>query len=171
VSYLYTKETRSSFAIEGETPSASRTERFVAVLRDAHDFDPTDKAALVRLQGAIVDPRYAAADWRDFQNFVSATVAGYREEVHFICPRPDDVAGLMASWMRVTRRLDDRGIDPVVAAAVCAFAFVFIHPFEDGNGRIHRFPDAPRARQAGLQSAGRHLPRLGGHAARPAQLR
>ena len=30
VNCLYTKETRSSFAIEGETPSASRTERFVA---------------------------------------------------------------------------------------------------------------------------------------------
>jgi Fic family protein len=27
----------------------------------------------------------------------------------------------------------------VVAAAVSAFVFVFIHPFEDGNGRIHRF--------------------------------
>jgi hypothetical protein len=26
-----------------------------------------------------------------------------------------------------------------VAAAVVAFGFVFIHPFEDGNGRIHRW--------------------------------
>ena len=139
VSYLYTKETRSSFAIEGETPSASRTERFVATLREAHGFDPTDKAALVRLQGAIVDPRYAAADWRDFQNFVGATAGGYRQDVHFICPRPEDVAGLMDAWMRMTRRLAESRVDAVVAAAVCSFAFVFIHPFEDGNGRIHRF--------------------------------
>jgi Fic family protein len=29
--------------------------------------------------------------------------------------------------------------DAVVAAALVAFGFVFIHPFEDGNGRIHRF--------------------------------
>lgn len=29
--------------------------------------------------------------------------------------------------------------DPVTAAALVAFSFVFIHPFEDGNGRIHRF--------------------------------
>ena len=28
---------------------------------------------------------------------------------------------------------------PVVAAALIAFGFVFVHPFEDGNGRIHRF--------------------------------
>ena len=53
--------------------------------------------ALVRLQGDIVDPRYAAADWRDFQNFVGVTVQGYREEVHFICPRPEDVPSLRRS--------------------------------------------------------------------------
>jgi Fic family protein len=30
-------------------------------------------------------------------------------------------------------------LDPVIAAAVLAFGFVFVHPFEDGNGRIHRY--------------------------------
>jgi hypothetical protein len=30
-------------------------------------------------------------------------------------------------------------VDPVVAAAILAFGFVYIHPFEDGNGRIHRY--------------------------------
>ena len=37
----------------------------------------------------------------------------------------------------------DRGpaqaLDPVLAAAVLAFGFVYAHPFEDGNGRIHRY--------------------------------
>src|SRR5262249_54333380 len=28
---------------------------------------------------------------------------------------------------------------PVSIAAAIAFGFVFIHPFEDGNGRLHRF--------------------------------
>lgn len=32
-----------------------------------------------------------------------------------------------------------QGLDAVIAAAVLAFGFVYIHPFEDGNGRIHRF--------------------------------
>ena len=27
----------------------------------------------------------------------------------------------------------------MIAAAVLAFGFVFVHPFEDGNGRIHRY--------------------------------
>ncbi len=139
INYLYTKETRSSFAIEGETPSATRTDRFVAALKAAPSFDPTDKGALIRLQGDIVDPRYAATDWRSFQNFVGETIGGYREEAHFICPRPEDVPGLMNAWMALAQRVVAGGIDAVVAAAVLAFAFVFVHPFEDGNGRIHRF--------------------------------
>lgn len=140
VNFLYTKETRSSFAIEGETPSANRTERFVAALKRSPAFDPSSKAELLRLQGLIVDPRYAAQDWRSFQNFVGETVGHHREDVHFIAPKPEDVPDLMEAWMAMTRRLvDSPAIDPVVAAAVLSFAFVFVHPFEDGNGRIHRF--------------------------------
>lgn len=139
VRYLFTKETRSSFAIEGETPSPDRAERFVAALRSAPAFDAADKAAIVRLQNVIVDPRYAATDWRGFQNFVGETTVDFREEVHFICPRPEDVPSLMDGWMAMTARMLAGGVEPVVAAAVAAFAFVFIHPFEDGNGRIHRF--------------------------------
>jgi Fic family protein len=32
-----------------------------------------------------------------------------------------------------------RVLDPVIAAACLAFGFVYIHPFTDGNGRIHRY--------------------------------
>ena len=139
LNYLYTKETRSSFAIEGETPSPNRAERFVAALRKAADFDACDKDALIDLQKTIVEPRYAASDWRTTQNFVGETVSGYRERVHYICPRPEDVAHLMSGWMALARRVVDDGLPPVVAAAAVAFPFVFVHPFDDGNGRIHRF--------------------------------
>lgn len=97
------------------------------------------KESLVKLQGAIVDPRYASQDWRDFQNFVGETVGTYREHVHFISPRPQEVPRLMDAWSVLIGRLMSDTVDPVVAAAVASFAFVFIHPFADGNGRIHRF--------------------------------
>jgi hypothetical protein len=139
VRYLYTKETRSSFAIEREAPSPDRTERFVAALRSASSFDPSNKGELIRLQNTIVDPRYAAKDWRTIQNFIGETTVDFREEVHFICPRPTDVPSLMDGWMKMTAQMLAGNVEPVVAAAVSAFAFVFIHPFEDGNGRIHRF--------------------------------
>jgi Fic family protein len=31
------------------------------------------------------------------------------------------------------------GVNLIVRATTVAFGFIFIHPFEDGNGRIHRF--------------------------------
>jgi len=31
------------------------------------------------------------------------------------------------------------GMHAAVRAAIIAFSFVFLHPFEDGNGRLHRF--------------------------------
>jgi Fic family protein len=37
--------------------------------------------------------------------------------------------------------LEDKstGAPQIVRAAIIAFGFVFIHPFIDGNGRVHRF--------------------------------
>ncbi len=35
-------------------------------------------------------------------------------------------------------RMRDDGVDPVLEAAATAFGFVYVHPFEDGNGRLHR---------------------------------
>lgn len=46
---------------------------------------------------------------------------------------------LMVGWTTLASRLLTLTIDPVVAAAAISFAFVFVHPFDDGNGRVHRF--------------------------------
>ncbi len=37
------------------------------------------------------------------------------------------------------RRMEAGKIQAVIHAATVAFGFVYMHPFEDGNGRIHRF--------------------------------
>ncbi len=137
LSFLYTKETRSSFAIEGEEPSPDRAGRFVAALRSVRDFDVGSEADFVRLQNLIVDPRYRAAGWRDTQVFIGETAAGYREIVHCVFPRPQDVPDLMEGLRILAGRV--AGLDPVVAAALVSFASVFIHPFGDRNGRIHRY--------------------------------
>ena len=139
VSYLYTKETKSSFAIEHITPNATRTERFTSLLHIAEKDDFVSKDALVDLQNRIVDSRYANKDYRNNQNYVGETVAWQQEKIHFISPRPQDLSGLMEGLILSHQRMDSSQAHPVIHAAVVAFGFVFMHPFEDGNGRIHRF--------------------------------
>ena len=73
ITYLYHKETRSSFEIERERQSASRAERFVTLLillTLASRPDLCDKATLLSLQNQIVDPRFADNDYRASQNYV-----------------------------------------------------------------------------------------------------
>jgi len=136
INYLYTRETRSSFAIEHEEPSRSKMERFGEALQSVRKFPHLDKQAFIDLQSIMLDERFAALDYRTDQNYVGETV-GRREIFHFIPPKPEDVELLMQGLIDF---LADGGeIDPVVAAAVASFGFVFIHPFDDGNGRTHRY--------------------------------
>lgn len=138
LSYLYTKETKSSFEIERITPDANRTERFVALLQAALSEDLCEKQKLVELQNTIVDPRFRDDDYRTVQTYVGETVHYGNERVHYVCPRPEHVASLMAGLVAAHRSMEDGEVHPVVHAAVVGYAFVFVHPFGDGNGRIHR---------------------------------
>jgi Fic family protein len=137
--YLYTKESKSSFEIEHIAPSAARTARFVTLLQTAETEDFVNRPALIELQNRIVDERFKDLDYRKQQNYVGETIAWQNERIHFISPRPADLGGLMDGIFAAHRRMGDAGVHPVVHAAVIAYAFVFMHPFEDGNGRIHRF--------------------------------
>ena len=137
--YLYTKETKSSFAIEHEQPTADRTARFVALLHTAERDDFVDRSMLVGLQNQIVHPEYREVGYRTTQNYVGETVAFGRERMHYVSPRPQDVTTLMDGLVAAHRRMEAGQVPPVIQAAVVAYAFVYIHPFDDGNGRAHRF--------------------------------
>src|SRR6185312_5608279 len=126
VAFLYTKETKSSWEIEREQVSGAREERFVGALSRAASFETGSKGELIALQNAIVEQRYSAVDWRRVQNYVGETVSGYRERVHFVCPKPEDVPALMEAWASASERLVKDKVDSVVAAAIVAFGFVFV---------------------------------------------
>lgn len=139
LSYFYTKESKSSFAIESITPSTTRTERFVALLQLAQRDDYCVKSKLIELQNQIVDPRFADLDYRKNQNYVGQSIPGHQEKVHYACPKPADLSVLMAGLLDTHQSMETGMVNPVVHAAVIGYGFVFMHPFEDGNGRIHRF--------------------------------
>jgi len=137
--YLYTKETKSSFEIENIKPTSTRTERFVALLQLAEQEDFCRKPRLIELQNRIVDQRFRDYDYRTCQNYVGETIVWQKERIHFICPKPEDLADMMEGLITAHKSMDDSDVSPVVHAAVISYGFVFLHPFQDGNGRIHRF--------------------------------
>ena len=140
--YLYLKETRSSYEVEREKPSPARTQRFVDLLRTADVGRPLSQDRFVELQNAVLDPRWHEFAYRSQQNWVGAYHHN-REVVDFVPPRPEDVLSLMnglcACSVRIRAATAREKIDPVVHAAAIAFGFDFIHPFMDGNGRLHRY--------------------------------
>jgi len=139
LAYLYTKETKSSFEMENVIPEKQRTARFIALLRRAGKEKILNKEALVKLQKAIVDERFALDDYRDFQNYVGESIGLEKEIVHYVPPRPDDIAEMMDGMIYCAENMLESKMHPVITAAVASFGFVLLHPFEDGNGRLHRF--------------------------------
>jgi len=142
VAYLYTKETKSSYLIEREEPGITRQERFVALLRSADAHGPPTAKDLVHLQQVTVDPRFAENGWRDDEVYVGETLPDFSERVHYVAPKANNVSAMMDACLAMAADLANPlavAPDPVTAAAIISFSFVYIHPFSDGNGRLHRF--------------------------------
>ncbi len=137
--YLYTKETMSSYEIEWERPDKSRIARFIKLLEQAPSIESLSKDKLIELQNIIVDSRFKDFDYRQAQNYVGENLNPYFQKIHYISPKPEDVADLMQGLLDSLVKMLDSDIYPVIIAAAISFGFVFIHPFEDGNGRLHRF--------------------------------
>lgn len=159
--YLYDKETRSSYAIERESPREPRVERFVRVLREAGDGAPMSRALLVRVQNAIVETDYIEPAPRTEQNWVGRSTADFREEVFLLPPTPDALPALLDAWVELANQLtraDDNPVPAMVAAAALSFAFVYLHPFLDGNGRLHRWLIHWALARRGFGSKGTVLP-------------
>ncbi|MBT4512501.1 MAG: Fic family protein [Chloroflexi bacterium] len=136
--YLFAKETKSSFEIEREHPDKRRTARFVELLRRAEGASVTE-AEVVRLQKEIVDERFALDTYRNFQNYVGQSVAPSREIIHYASPKPENIGAMMAGWIQCSNNMIASDIPSVVSAATVGYGFVFLHPFDDGNGRLHRY--------------------------------
>lgn len=136
--YLYAKETKSSFEIEREHPDKRRTARFIDLLHQI-EHNSISKDELIRLQKEIVDKRFALDDYRELQNYVGQSIAPGREIIHFATPKPENINSMMTAWIQCAQNMLESEISPVVTAAVIGYGFVFLHPFDDGNGRLHRY--------------------------------
>ncbi len=139
INFLYSKESKSSFEIEHEKPSNNRLAKFQKILEElsTHSFI-VNKQNLINLQNIIVPDKFKESDYRKKQIFVGST--GINSTfVDYIAPKTKDVETLMQGFFDCYERLISSDLPAVVIAGAISFGFVYIHPFEDGNGRIHRF--------------------------------
>ena len=138
VSYLYLAETRSSYAIEKDVPDSQRAERFRRLLERAGEDMPLEEITFVEWQNVIVPRQRAEFSYRSKQNWLSRSGRSERR-ADYIPPAPAQIASMMQGVVNVGELVKSGTYPPVLAAASAAFGFVFVHPFLDGNGRLHRF--------------------------------
>lgn len=138
--FLLLKDSKASYAIEGESPPQNRMQRWGSAIGQAGRND-LSKDELLRLQAMVIEEtRFMKLGWRDQGGFV-----GEHDRMHgtpipdHISARWQDVGTLIEGLIETNYKLQESDFDPVLAATIIAFGFVIVHPFIDGNGRIHRY--------------------------------
>ena len=137
--FLLLKDSKSSFAIEGESPPQERIHRWGQVISEAGR-NPIDEEELLRLQQNVIgDARFVHLGPRVDGGFVGEHDRITQAPIpNHISARPEDLPSLI-NGMADFESGPATELDPVIAAASLAFGFIYVHPFEDGNGRIHRY--------------------------------
>ena len=137
--FLLLDDSRASYAIEGERPPHDRIQRWGRAIGQAGR-QPLDLDELLRLQEIVIgDARFVQLGLRNEGGFVGDRDRDTQQPIpDHISAKPEDLPDLVDGLIAFDRKAA-RELDPVVAAAALAFGFVYIHPFEDGNGRLHRY--------------------------------
>jgi hypothetical protein len=137
--FLLLKDSRSSYAIEGERAPRDRVQRWGRAIGQAGR-QPLNLEELLRLQEIVIgDAQFVRLGLRTEGGFVGEHDRDTRTPLpDHVSARPEDLSRLIDGVMAFDHG-PSKSLDAVIAAAVLAFGFVYIHPFEDGNGRIHRY--------------------------------
>jgi len=138
--FLLLKDSKASFTIENETPTNGKAMNWGKAISQA-GIKPLSKDELIRLQQIVIgDSRFINMGFRKEGGFVGAHDRTTMEPIpDHISARWQDVETLIDGLLSTAKKLEIEKFHPVLAAAKVAFGFVFIHPFVDGNGRIHRY--------------------------------
>ena len=138
--FLLLKDSKASYTIEGEAPPHNRIERWGKIIGEAGQ-RKLSIDELEHLQKIVIaDRRFVLPGCRVEGGFVGDhdRTTGMPMPVH-ISARPEDLGNLLSGLIETYQLLGKSNFNPVLMATLIAFGFVFIHPFEDGNGRIHRY--------------------------------
>jgi Fic family protein len=96
---------------------------------------------LIRLQQIVIEnERFIEMGFREKGGFIGEHDRSSGEPLpDHISAKWEDLDKLVTGLLNTNEKLLNSNLDAVLTATMIAFGFVFIHPFEDGNGRIHRY--------------------------------
>lgn len=125
--------------IIGERASKNRIENWGKIINEAGKI-PLSVEEIERLHGILLeDTRFVKIGLREDEVFLGDRDRENFPPPEFIGARSKDLKALMEDWVALDECLSLNEVDPVLHAVIVAFSFVYIHPLEDGNGRIHRY--------------------------------
>lgn len=138
--FLLLKDSKASYYIEGESPTHNRLERWGKVIGRAGQRALSIEELELLQDEVIPDQRFITPGLRNEGGFIGEhdRMTGMPLPDH-ISAKPEDLEALIDGMIETYELLLNSEYNPVLTAALIAFGFVFIHPFEDGNGRIHRY--------------------------------
>ena len=137
--FLLLADSQASFQIEGERPSRNRIERWGRAVMQAGKH-PLSEEELVRFHGILIeDNRFVQPGLRKEGVFLGERSVNGDPLPEFIGARPDDLKELVDALLETNAIMKEASLDAVLQAAATSFGFVYVHPFEDGNGRLHRY--------------------------------
>ena len=133
-------DSKASFEIEGEHARQDRRLRWAWATADAGRRDLT-VVEFERLQKVVIgDARFVQLGLRTEGGWIGERDRTTMDPIPaHISARPEDLPDLMRGIVEYAHQTAETPLDPVVVAAALSFGFVYIHPFEDGNGRLHRW--------------------------------
>jgi hypothetical protein len=137
-SFMLLADSRASFEIEGERPPRNRLERWGRSIMQAGRNKLTVEEIVRLHQILIEDTRFIQPGLRREGVFLGERDHIYDPLPEFIGARPEDLPDLVGGLIDANDRMSEAGIDPVLQATATAFGFVYVHPLQDGNGRLHR---------------------------------
>jgi hypothetical protein len=138
--FLLLKDSKASFTIEGESPGNKRALRWGEALGQAGSKSLATEEFL-RLQELVIEnSRFTPMGYRKEGGFVGTHDRLTGEPIpDHISAKWQDIRSLLDGLIYTNQLIQHSAYDPVLAASSIAFGFVFIHPFVDGNGRLHRY--------------------------------